>query len=243
MTKTIASIYYFKAQTIERPLYAGKFSLQPVKKGDAPFLLTIKDHQQIETLPYFKGTTSAGRQRQERIQVTGEEIANDLILHWTTQHPDATPECRPGIWIVRETVALTDEHGKPVNDADGLQSTRPATQQEKDIMFAEDLESNTECQANWAQKGFDRGNMMADDPKKVPFISDLYRESAKYLGVTPTWLRKNAEIDTKMCPLCTKVIAAAAIKCPNCAEIIDAARYSAHQAALRAAKQETKPAA
>lgn len=231
MMKTIASIYPI-ALTAKRPLYAGDFHIPAVQRGDKPSLLEVKDHYQIETEPWFKGTTGAGRQKQSRITIAGEEIARDIIAEWTENHPDAGPDCHPGVWIVRDSIPLFEEkNGRqvPLADADGKQAFRSATKEERDQMFAEDLKRIEEVQANWGEKAFLKGNLMADDPKKIPWIPEYCKTMAKHYGHSPAWLNRASDSNVKVCPACRKQIAAQAWKCGFCQEIVDPQAAAKHR--------------
>src|SRR5581483_1284844 len=114
MTVRIASIYPIEMR-VQRAIYQGDFKFPAVPHDAAPFILEVKDHYQYEPQPYFTGTLN-GRQRQERKLVAAEEIANDIIRELTQKHPDAAPDCHPGIWIVHERIPLHDELSKPMLD-------------------------------------------------------------------------------------------------------------------------------
>lgn len=223
MTKQIASRYYMPLSA-DRSLYQGRFRMPAVKKEDKPFILAIPDHFQIETMPWFRGVFN-GRQIQEKKTITGEEIANCLMKEWTREHPEMNPQCCPAVWIVRDVVYLVDPEGKPEMDANGRQSSRTATEEEKRAMFAEDEKSALAGQVAWDQKCMQKGNMMGDDPNKVPFIPDYCKEAAIYRGRTPKWLNDQAEGDIKTCSFCRKTIAIDAVKCPGCNEVVDRKRY------------------
>jgi hypothetical protein len=224
MTKTIASIYYMPL-TARRPLYQGNFDIPAVARGERPFLLPVRDHYQWETLPWSFGYAN-GRQRQERRTILGEHIAADLLREWTASHPKMNPQCGPGVWIVRDCVYLFDPEGKPIMDAEGKQAFRPATNEEREKMFEEDLRSAIERQSAWAEVCIREGDAMADDLKKIPFIPEYCRQACHYYGRDRKWLHELKDGDVKTCVFCTKVIAANAIKCPHCSEVVDFEAYA-----------------
>lgn len=243
MTKTIASIYY-EDLSAERSIYGGRWKVSAIQKGAAPFLLEVKDHYQMETEPWFRGSFG-GKQLQVKKLVAGQEIAVDLLTQWTGSHPDCTPDCSPGLWIVRDVIYLSDENGKPILDGDGKQQFRPATAEEASRMFAEDLAAAVRRQAAWGEKAIQKGDMMAEDPKRVQFIPDYCKASATYYGRDRAWLRALTDGDIKTCQFCAKVIASNVVKCPHCTEVVDPVRYAALKAQGAAAVQSaaTKPKA
>lgn len=223
MTKTIASIN-FEPLSADRAIYQGRFRVPAVKRGDKPFILTVKDHIQIETMPWFKGTFN-GKQIQEKRTITGEEIANDLINDWTRTHPDMNPQCCAGVWLVRESVALLDEKGEPQLDADGRQAMRPATAEEKQAMFAEDEAAAKQGMAALGQKWIQKGDIMAEDIKQIPLIPNCSKTAARYYGRDRKWLHDLTDSDIQKCPFCTKLIPADAAKCFSCNEVVNRKRY------------------
>lgn len=237
MTKTIASIYPLPLSA-KRPLYMGVFNLPAVPRGSGPFLLEIKDHVQVETEPWFKGMTAGGRQKQTRITVTGEEIAADLMNEWAEQIVDSSPDCRPGVWIVRDSIPVTDmKDGRevPAADAEGRQIHRSATKEECAQMFAEDHARAEQVQANYAEKAFLKGNVMADNVKAIPFIPQYCRTLSTAYGHTPTWLKRSVDVDVKKCPACMREIARGAWKCGHCQEIVDPQAAAEHRRAVKQA--------
>jgi hypothetical protein len=222
MTKTIASIY-FEPLSADRPLYNGYFRAPAVKKGDAPFLLQVKDHIQLESQPWFKGTFN-GRQIQTPETIDGRQITVDLLKHWADDNPDFTPDCGPGVWLVRELVPADDENG-PVLDANKQQVMREATAEEKKRMFAEDLETAKQRQYALIEKWIQKGDIMAEDPKRVMLIPAFFKDACRYAGRDRKWLHDLRDGDIKTCVFCTKTISSATVKCPHCNEVVDRKRY------------------
>lgn len=249
MTKKIASIYYYKSARITRDAYNGVFELQVVPKGAPPFILEVRDHYQMVESTFGAPKGIDGRPRRTRETITGEAIAADLISHWTSgQHlgpvlGGSNPQCRPGIWIVRDTVPLCGEDGQPIVNADGAQEFRAATKEECDQMFKEDLRENEAVQRTWGQKQIDLGQGMSDDPKKIPWIPEFCRIAAVYYGHNPFWLSRPADADVKQCPVCSKSISVRALKCPFCTEVVDPKAYALHRAEVKRAEQEVKSVA
>lgn len=244
MTKTVASIYFSALQEVRRPSYQGYFSVPVVKRGEKPFLLTIKDHFEYNDMPFFAGTTANGKPFKQKITILGEDIAQDVIKSWTKDGPEMTPFCAPGMWMVRDVVPLFDDEGKPLLNADGAQESRPATKEEREAMFTEDLAAAMDRQNAWAEISTLKGDVMADDPKKIPWIPQYCRDSVDYLSRERSWRKGLRDGDVKSCPSCTKSISSKAVKCPFCAEIVDPVGYANfkadHEEAVRDANARIK---
>ncbi len=221
MTKTVASIH-FEPRSIERSIYNGHFETPAVARGAKPFLLEVRDHIQLERLPYIVGGGQFPR------QIFGEHIAADLITHWTSGALGMTGDCHPGFWIVRDTLPVLDETGTPIKDAFGVVQTRPATAEEKSAMWDEDLARETAAQARWGDLLIQEGDVLAGDenPQMRRLISHSMRTAAKYYGRDREWLMELKDSDAKTCPFCFKSIDARVVKCPHCSEIVDQAAYA-----------------
>lgn len=230
MQKTIFSIYYSALQEIRRPLYQGVFAIPVVKKGESPAALVIKDHHEFNDQPFFTGTNN-NRPYKMRITILGEQIAEDILLHWTKLHPEMTTSCAPGLWVGRDIIFLWDDDtGKPLIDAEGKQEYRPATKEERDAMFAEDLYAAHSRQDAWCEAALRKGDIMSEDVKKVPWIPQYCLDSVDYSGRERAWRHGLRQGDIKKCPFCTKAIASMAFKCPFCAEVVDAEGYAEFKA-------------
>lgn len=228
----IASIYPIESR-VERRIYQGDFKIPAVERDAPPFILEIKDHYQYEPQPYFTGTVN-GKQRMERKIVEAFEIANDIIGTLTQSHPDASPECHPGIWIVRETVPLSQDNGLPILDAENKPTFRDMTEAEKKKAWDEDLAANIEYQKAWGEKAIQKGNMMAVNPKEIPFIPPYCKILAVYYGQSPAWLNRITEGNIKSCRWCRKNIDRDAVVCPECGKTVDFERYAQMEAELKA---------
>ena len=208
----------------ERPLYGGDFKLPGVKAGEKPVVVEIKDHYQIETLPYFHGTMAGGGPRQRRDLISGMDIAQDIIRQWTKAPLGCSESSRPGIWLVREVVHLYNGDGTPQLDAEGKPAFRDATPEEKAHMWKEDHEAAIAAQGTYADYCIADGNSRAEDPKQIKFLPEFYRALAKHYGHTPKWLNRISDNNVKTCPWCTQAAPANAAICPNCKKVIDPVR-------------------
>ncbi len=221
MTRTVATIY-FRQCHLERTLYGGVFDAPAVAKGDKPFLLEVRDHNQLERLPHIVGGGQFPR------TILGQDIAVDIKKHWSEGALGMTPECRPGVWVVRDVVVIADETGTPLKDAFGSVQTRPATPEEKETMWQEDLAENTMAQARWADYLVSRADTLFADPNPAMriLIDPTMRTAAKYRGREREWLDEARDLDAKNCQFCLKSLPIKAIKCMYCGEIVDREGYS-----------------
>jgi len=237
MTKTIASIYFVDVEA-KRPLYGGYYRIPAIKKGSEPFLLRVDDKIQRSQEPGPDGKTKVSA----RYPVDARDIADDILREWTRETVGMTPDCRPGIWIVRDEVPVTDDQGRPEFDADKRPMWRPATDTERAEMWAEDLAAARIANANWADYLIRQGDLLADDPKQRILISGPMKIAARYFGRDREWLEELKDNDIKHCPYCTKAIAVHTVKCPHCQEVVDVEKYAKLQAqrdaAVEAARSE-----
>lgn len=221
MTRTVASIY-FEPRHLERSLYGGVFDAPAVPKNAKPFLLEVRDHNQLEKLPHIVGGGQFPR------TILGQNIAEDIRKHWSEGALGMTPECRPGIWIVRDVIVIADESGTPLRDAFGAVQTRPATQEERDAMWQADLAENTMAQNRWADLLIGQGDTLANDPNPSMqlLISPLMRSALKYRGRDRAWEQELKDGDAKSCQFCMKSLDIRAIKCQFCGEVVDREAYA-----------------
>lgn len=243
MQARIASIFFAPVKA-ER-IYGGVYELPAVRLGALPEFLQITDKIQVEQGPYQLGSNGKRSRRQHLVRA--DTIAHDVVNEWTQNGVGMTPQCHPGIWVVRERVPLVDLNGSLQLDADGIALWREAEDIEKEAMWVQDLAAARAADQSYANMLFMQGNAMADDPRLIPFIAANARLGARQYGLDAEWLRDGAALNVKTCAYCTKVIPAAAIKCPKCTEIVDVEGYAvleaAKQVALKAAKEAARSAA
>jgi predicted nucleic acid-binding Zn ribbon protein len=220
MQKRIASIY-FAPVLARRPLYGGYFEIPAVEKNAEPHILVIDDKVQRSQEPSPDGSTRV----MQRYLIEGRDIAVDILREWTAESVGMTPDCRPGVWIVRDEVPLTQPSGLPQYDADGKAMWRQASEEERVAMWAEDRKAAEIAQANWADYLIRSGDVLAEDPKQWVLISNLMRVAARHFGKERPWLQELKDNDVKHCQWCTKAIPVFAVKCGFCHEIVDPERY------------------
>lgn len=243
MTAKVASIHFAPVECDRTTFGFGFFRMPAVAHGAEPAILLIPDKVQIEEGPYQWGQN--GQRSKRKHPHAGETIARDVVGHWTQNGLHMRPDCRPGIFLVRERIPLLHESGAPVLDAEGFPQWRDATDWEKESMYAEDLAASRKADRAYASALYVKANSMADNPRLIPLISDVTKLGARHYGLDAEWLKENAASDVKPCPMCTKIIATKAILCPFCHGVADLDRWAASEtiknATLKTARLNPQP--
>ena len=237
MVKQIASIH-FEAKTARRDAYAGHFHLPAVPKGAAPVVISIPDHVQRE-----QGTYTEGRQLR-RYTILGEEIANDIMAEWTERAIGMTPECHPGIWLVRDVVPALLPNGQQEISIDRQAVVRLATDAERAQMWEEDLQAARQVDANWAEYLIERGDSLARKVEERVLITPTMRAAAIHYGRERDWLHALKDSDIQACQYCSSMIPSTAVVCPKCTQVanFDAwAKLEAQKAAAKSAIPKGMP--
>ena len=220
MQKLVASIFFTELR-VERPLYGGNFVLPAVARGQAPYLLPVNDHIQIERMPFIAGGGIVPR------VIAGEHIAADIVMHVSELGMGMSTDTGPGVWAVRDRVPLVNEEdGSWQLHADGKPVTREASDSERNQMFAEDLANATARQERYGQYLIAEGDRYNENVKERILITTRMKAACVYYHRERPWLIDLRDGDMKLCPFCMASIDARAIKCPKCSEIVDAARFA-----------------
>jgi hypothetical protein len=229
MVKQIASIH-FEAKTAKRDAYAGNFHLPAVPKGAAPVVISIPDHIQRE-----QGTYTEGRQLR-RYTILGEEIAKDIMAEWTEQAIGMTPECHPGIWLIRDVVPALLPSGQQEISIDRQAVVRLATDTERAQMWEEDLQAARQADANWAEYLIERGDVLARKIEERVLITPTMRAAAIHYGRERDWLHALKDTDVRACPYCTTMVPVQSVVCPKCTQVVDAEAWAKLESLKSAAK-------
>src|ERR1035437_3370539 len=104
MTTKVASIYFMPCR-LERPLYGGLFTIPAVPKSTQPAILEVRDHTQWEKQPHILGG------QKKPTTICGEQVAHDIVQHWTMGALGQTVDCGRGIWKVRKTLPDLNPNG------------------------------------------------------------------------------------------------------------------------------------
>lgn len=207
----------------ERSLYGGVFKVPAVPKGAAPVLIPVADHVQMEKLPHIMGGGNMPR------RILGESIAADVVREWAHSGMGMNTACGPGIWVVRDVMPLVNPDGTLVLDVEKHAQFRPATDEEKARMWAEDMVEQTSRQEAWGAYLKEQGDILDADPdrKKGILISPTMRAGAAYYGYSAPWLENTRKRvgDMKTCQFCSRDIPSSTVKCHLCNEVVDRKRY------------------
>ena len=149
-TAHVATIHFHERVVDRKQFQFGTFTLPAVPLGDAPVVIAIPDKIQIDRGP-FKDSMRGNQRSVVKFPETGQVIAHDIVKECTASGLGMTEGCHPGTWVVRESMPLLYEQdvfengrliaaqGTHQKDAEGGALWRPATDEEKAVMWAEDL--------------------------------------------------------------------------------------------------------
>lgn len=216
-------------------------------------MLTVHGEIQRDWGSILPGTST---RQEHRWPVLAREIARDIVGEWsgvTIVGRGMTTNCHPGVWVVRDTVPVTERRlienpdGQKViredllKDASGAITFREANATEFATMWDEDLRSNREADRHYAEWCWVDGNRISNDNKFNQLIPANYRLAAKHYDLEASWLKEAAAADSRSCPNCGRPGSKHTFVCGYCQQPTDLARWAAWQAekdaALRDAKQ------
>lgn len=251
-TAKIASIYFAPVKEDLSAFGFGVYSMPAVEFGASPLVVEITDKTQHDKGPY-----NGNRQRQSvSFLHAGASIARSLLNSWSGLGMGMTPDCRPGMWLIREVMPQMSierrlESGQVVpseqeRDGEGAGIWREATAEEKKAMWDEDLASAKTAQRRYADYLFMQANIMAERPAMIQFIPQVTRLAADYYKRSFDWMKEGASSEEMIaCPWCQKRIPPKSIVCQGCSQIVDAPRYAALKQEQEAASEEvlTRPVA
>lgn len=198
--------------------------------------MSVPDKIQRSQEPSADGKTK----QTNRYLVDGREIAACILAEWTKHTFGMTPQCCPGIFMVREWMPELEPNGMPLFDGDKKPMWREASAEEKESMWQEDLANARKCNDAWGQHLINEGDRLSVDPKERVMISPMSKVAAKHYGKERDWLEELRDGDIKKCQFCTKSVAVTSMVCEHCHQVIDYARYAAEIAKRDAAVETAK---
>jgi hypothetical protein len=131
--------------------------------------------------------------------ILGEEIADDFVLHVAKNGPFMTEDARPAVWVCEGPQPSAEESAAELEKLKrycGLM-----------VEYADDLDRRR----------------AAGEPA-VPKITDRMKDCCRFLDLRREWLTSLVNSSTT-CIYCTKTIPVHAIKCPECNEVVNRAKY------------------
>jgi endogenous inhibitor of DNA gyrase (YacG/DUF329 family) len=242
-TARIASVYFYPVHADRSTFGHGPYDIPAVPRGADPIILELTDKVQVEEGPYILG--QGGKRQKRRYLINAGDIARDLVNEWAASGHMMTPECHPGIFMVRETIPLIHEGGERDGqiqmDAEGKALYRDATAAEKKQMWDEDLAAAHNANQIYGHRLIQDATAFTDgNPKRIPLVPPPARAAATHFGVVAPWMREGAALDVVNCPMCTRSISKEAVVCPHCQQVVDMDRWAEREALKGAAIKQAK---
>lgn len=239
----IASIHWAAVTTARS--YRGKaYGIPAVPLNAEPVIIQTHDLIQRDEGPW-NGSTKE-RQKLQYL-VTGEEIARCIVGEWTGTTVvglGKNPQRHPGIWIVRDRLPVIEQTQKMIDgenrtaeermvlDAGGHQLFRPATPDEAQQMWKEDLDHARMADRAYAEWCWNRGNQIYhawEHGSKEPVPREMppeYKTGARHYGMDAEWLKEAASSNSMPCPHCERIVSKTAMICMYCTEPINLKRWA-----------------
>jgi endogenous inhibitor of DNA gyrase (YacG/DUF329 family) len=242
-TARIASVHFLRVDANRN--YTGiQWSIPACPLGGEPVVIEVTDVLQRDEGPVSSGP-GGGRRQKLQYPVTADEIARDLVRQWTTDDLGISQDCHPGIWIVRDRIPLMTidaETGLEVARLDvfSQQVFRPATEEERATMWAEDVAHNRAADVAFANYCHEQGNKIAADPRTRHLIPRRYKAAARHYGMQDDWSTPGAEQNMTPCPNCGKVVSKVHFICAYCNQPTDINRWAAFVAEKDAALEKAQ---
>ena len=137
-----------------------------------------------------------------RATITAREIANDFLKEKTLQGPWMSPAAHPAIWECASVEGPSPE--EIAYNMDCFQAYCNLVIQEADEWHRQRMSGKA----------------------GVPMHTERQRECARFMLYKCDWMNNYAVNARKECQYCTSTIAAGAIICPNCNQVVDSAKMS-----------------
>lgn len=246
METRVASVH-FSPVTAQRKYRGQAYVIPAGKLNSDPQIITTRD-----LFEHDEGPMNGGTKRQKlQYLVKGEEIARCVVGEWTGSTVvgvGMNQQRHPGVWIIRDTMPVTEKQQKIVDgasitheekmviDASGSQVFRPATDEEKSAMWEEDIAHARSADRAYAEWCWAEGNriwLAWQRGSKEPVPRDmppLYKLAAIFYGLDAEWLKEAASTNSIGCPTCEKLISKTALICQFCGEPPDLERWAQYKA-------------
>lgn len=220
---TIASVHFAPVKA-ERGRPLRKYVIPAAEAIGKVQTLTVNQALEYDQGPYGPNKV---REQYERL-ITAMEIGNDLVREWTQSGiymgpDDEGKEARPGIWLVRDRLPATNAEGVQQTDIVHRLIFRPATREEFQQMWEEDLAAAIDMDARYGDRLIKKGIAIHNDPKGhagIP-ISIPMRLAARFYSVAAPFLMATTKTGVKDCQYCHSSVDVRAVYCPQCQKCID----------------------
>lgn len=170
------------------------FQLEPVKRGEKPFLLEVCDSFE-DVLDLSQIGASSDRKSKPRMPkpVPVEVIVEDILRVWTGGLFNVPAGAKPGIGEVHPQKHTNGSLVIPVVELKQLEQ-----QQTEYFQWNFQEGERLHKQSNWKE------------------ITDTMRLAAEWLGYQRDWSHRAIAADSGPCPLCQTIISNTAIFCTGC---------------------------
>ena len=242
-TAHVATIHFHERVVDRKQFQFGTFTLPAVPLGDAPVVIAIPDKIQIDRGP-FKDSMRGNQRSVVKFPETGQVIAHDIVKECTASGLGMTEGCHPGTWVVRESMPLLYEQdvfengrliaaqGTHQKDAEGGALWRPATDEEKAVMWAEDLADAVKSDAAYAEMLIAYANSL-DERLWAKAISPVTKAAAKHYSITTAWNTKAGALERMPCPHCGEQVVKTAAVCRFCTRVVDPVRAALNEEKMK----------
>lgn len=209
MPATIVSIYPATYNDPKPGLVPNSFEVQGSEDAITPtFTIIPDDCVIIKDIPLEENPD----QRRILIPESAERVARAVVWDFIRACRLADNDIHPGIFFVV---------GPPVVNQNDLQRR-----------YSAEFEHAAIAQAGWFEALVKEADDMWHRFRQFRSIDALHRMAAKFTGVKREWSIKIQAANLKACVFCTSEINDAAIVCPVCHQVVDAAGLARLQAEM-----------
>lgn len=245
-TALVASVHFYPVKA-KRNYRGASYEIPAVPLNAEPAVIQTHSLIQRDWGPIMTGTN---KRQERRDPVLADEIARCLVNEWTVLGVKMTPDCRPGIWTVRERLPVIQSEQKIVDgnmitfeermmlDGENKQLFRDATDAERKAMWDEDLASARAADRSYAEFCWNDGNRIWDRDKHTQLIPPMYRAAAKQYGLNADWLKEAASSEALPCPRCGTLGSKFTFICAKCLQPTNLEKWAAFEAEKAAAMAE-----
>jgi hypothetical protein len=184
------------------------FELEPVARGKKPFVLPIYDSfEEILDIVALSSMANSPRKPRGSKPVSSDSIVADLLKEWTGGLFNVPQDASPGIMEIRPMKVEMEKFYRDARELPGPNVGEIKYMTDRQTQYFEFLFTEGERhhkQNNWKE------------------ITETMRIAAEWLGHDREWSSRAIAKESGPCPLCTQIVANAAIFCPSCHQQIRA---------------------
>lgn len=196
---TVVSLLPFELLEEKPHMLPSAFKVPAAKGYDKPGILHVEEGIHYIPNPLIDEGKPGSSIRQT---TSPNEMARSIVEDYASAH-----------------VALSDNGGPGLFWVEGRLTAKQIVEEYADL-----LGEYKQRQKNWFRNLCALADADWQKNHNMLAVSDLQRAAARDLGIKKDWVEFVAQ-ETMNCPFCTVAIPPAAVKCPNCSEIVDKKRY------------------